>query len=179
MILEMREAESSTKLNRFQQTGRISLKQNVLKIGDFLEIAATALGTVGRPSCASLDSTTWKTRLVECRGTLGNSHLQFRLQFVGTEFLACGSAWKENHHNFRGGGSAPAIAAGGSRRSARLLAVQAAFERSSSLPEQECGPASANPSFCTSGRNPDKETLISSQNAVLRAINAEYLQMCK
>jgi hypothetical protein len=48
MILEMQKAESSTKLNSFQQAGRMSLKQNALKIGDFREIAATVLGSVGR-----------------------------------------------------------------------------------------------------------------------------------
>jgi hypothetical protein len=58
MILEMRKAESSTKVNSIQQAGRISLKQNALKIGDFLEIATTALGSVDRPSSVSLNSTT-------------------------------------------------------------------------------------------------------------------------
>jgi hypothetical protein len=54
----MRKAESSTKLNSLQQAGRILLKQNALKIGDFLEIATTALGAGGRPSSGYLDSTT-------------------------------------------------------------------------------------------------------------------------
>jgi hypothetical protein len=45
MILEMRKAESSTKLlNSFQQGCRISLKRNALKIGDFLEASASVLG---------------------------------------------------------------------------------------------------------------------------------------
>ena len=44
----MRKAGSSTKLNGFQQARRIPLKQNALKIGDFLEIATTALGAGGR-----------------------------------------------------------------------------------------------------------------------------------
>jgi hypothetical protein len=48
MILEMRKAESSTKVNSLKQAGRISLKQNALEIGDFLEIATTALGAGGR-----------------------------------------------------------------------------------------------------------------------------------
>jgi hypothetical protein len=48
MILRMRKAESSTKLNCPQQARRISLKQNALKIGDFLEISTTALGAGGR-----------------------------------------------------------------------------------------------------------------------------------
>jgi hypothetical protein len=48
MKLRMREAEGSTKLNSVQQAGRILLKQNVPKMEDFLEIAITALGTVGR-----------------------------------------------------------------------------------------------------------------------------------
>jgi len=48
MILEMRKAETSTVLNSLQQAGRIVLKQNALKIGDFLKIAATALGAGGR-----------------------------------------------------------------------------------------------------------------------------------
>jgi hypothetical protein len=47
MILEMRKAENSTKLNSFQQAGRILLKQNALKIGDLLDIVATALGAGG------------------------------------------------------------------------------------------------------------------------------------
>jgi hypothetical protein len=54
----MRAAESSTKLNSFQRARRIPLKENALKIGDFLDIAATALGSVDRPSSASLDSIT-------------------------------------------------------------------------------------------------------------------------
>jgi hypothetical protein len=37
MILEMRKAESSAKLNSLQQAGRILLKQNALKIRDFRE----------------------------------------------------------------------------------------------------------------------------------------------
>jgi hypothetical protein len=48
MILEMRKAESSTKLNSLQQAGRILLKRNVLKIGDFRKITTTALGAGGR-----------------------------------------------------------------------------------------------------------------------------------
>jgi hypothetical protein len=48
MILEMRKAESSTKLNSLQQAARILLKQNALKIGDSLEMAITALGAGGR-----------------------------------------------------------------------------------------------------------------------------------
>jgi len=43
----MRKAESSTKLNSFQQARRISLKQNALKIGKFLKIATPALGSRG------------------------------------------------------------------------------------------------------------------------------------
>jgi hypothetical protein len=58
MKLRTRKAESSTKFNSFQQAGRILLKQDALKIGDFLEIATTALGAVDRPSRESLDSTT-------------------------------------------------------------------------------------------------------------------------
>jgi hypothetical protein len=48
MILEMRKSQSSTKLNSLQQTGRILLKQNALKMRDFREIATTALGAGGR-----------------------------------------------------------------------------------------------------------------------------------
>jgi hypothetical protein len=58
MILEMRKAESSTNLNSFQQGCRISLKQNALKIGDFLETAASGLGSVDGPPATSLDSIT-------------------------------------------------------------------------------------------------------------------------
>jgi hypothetical protein len=58
MILEMRKAESSTKLNSLQQAARILLKQNALKIGDSLEMAITALKTSALPFGASIDSAT-------------------------------------------------------------------------------------------------------------------------
>jgi len=48
MILEMRKAESSTKLNSLQQAGHILLKQNALKTRYFREITTTALGAGGR-----------------------------------------------------------------------------------------------------------------------------------
>jgi hypothetical protein len=48
MKLRTRKAENSTKLNSFQQAGCILLKENALKIGNFLEIAITALGAGGR-----------------------------------------------------------------------------------------------------------------------------------
>jgi hypothetical protein len=48
MILEMRKAESPTKLNSFQQGGGIWLKQNALKIRDFRDVWITALGAGGR-----------------------------------------------------------------------------------------------------------------------------------
>jgi hypothetical protein len=54
----MREAESSIKLNRVQQAGRISLKQKLLKIGHFRVRPESALGTGALPSGASVDSTT-------------------------------------------------------------------------------------------------------------------------
>jgi len=48
MKLRMREAQSSTRLNSFQQAARIWLKQNALKIGYFHSRPITALGAGGR-----------------------------------------------------------------------------------------------------------------------------------
>jgi hypothetical protein len=49
MKLRLRYPSDSKKLNSFQQACRISLKQNALRMGDFLEIVSTALGSVDRP----------------------------------------------------------------------------------------------------------------------------------
>src|ERR1035438_995247 len=88
MKLRMREAESSIKLNRIQQADRISLKQKLLKIGHFRVRPESALGAGALPSCASLDSITCKTEVVELCGTLGNTCLQFYLQLPVSHGLA-------------------------------------------------------------------------------------------
>jgi hypothetical protein len=51
---------SSIKLNSIQQAGRISLKENTLKIGDFAKTAESVLGTLDRFSISCLFAVTYK-----------------------------------------------------------------------------------------------------------------------
>ena len=75
--MTMRETESSTKLNSFQEAVRISLNQKLLKIGHFCARPETALGTGALPLSASLDSITWKSGLLNSVDPLGNRIYNF------------------------------------------------------------------------------------------------------
>jgi hypothetical protein len=60
----MRKAEGSKTFNSVQLAARILLKPNVLKISHFLDELESALGTGALPFFESLDSTTYKSSLL-------------------------------------------------------------------------------------------------------------------
>ena len=73
----MQEPQSSTKLNSFQQDGRISLKQKLLRTSHLRGRPEPALGTGALPLSASLDSITWKSGLLNSVDPLGNRIYNF------------------------------------------------------------------------------------------------------